>query len=55
MKIVEISEAEFNAIKEVGKTYYTNGCMFDDKTDNLLAFPFYKDESSEPEKFFKVV
>lgn len=38
MKIREITKDEFQKISEAEKTYFQNGVVFDERTDNLIAF-----------------
>ena len=39
MKLQEITEAEYNRLGYLPKnTDFSNGCIFDEETDNLLAF-----------------
>ena len=55
MGIVEITVQEWNELNYRKDTYFCNGCVFDEKTDNLLAFSYYEDELHEADKFYKVV
>ena len=55
MGIVEITVQEWNELNYRKDTYFCNGCVFDEKTDNLLAFGYYEDELHEAGKFYKVV
>lgn len=58
MKLQEITVKEFNRLcvcGDKGKTYFCNGCIFDEETDNLIAFSWYKDANSEASKYYKVV
>lgn len=55
MKLVEISEKEWNEIDKHNDNYFSNGCVFDEETDNLIAFCWYKDAISAASKFYKVV
>lgn len=54
MKLVEIEQEEYEKLLEARDTYFANGCAFDEATDNLIAFSWYKDATSEPYKFYKV-
>lgn len=55
MKLVEISEKEWNEIDKHNDNYFSNGCVFDEETDNLIAFCWYKDAMSAASKYYKVV
>lgn len=56
MRLKEITLAEYNRLcGDNGKTYFSNGCIFDEETDNLIAFCWYKDAKSEASKYYKVV
>lgn len=55
MKLKEIMIKEYNRLCGDKKTYFSNGCIFDEDTDNLIAFCWYKDAMSEASKFYKVV
>lgn len=54
MKLVEIEREEYEKLFEARDTYFANGCAFDEATDNLIAFSWYKNGVSEPYKFYKV-
>lgn len=36
-------------------TYFANGCIFDEETDNLIAFGWYKDAIHEVCKYYKII
>lgn len=56
MKIEEITEAEYKALfNRNEECYFANGCIFDEETDNLIAFGWYEDALHEASKFYKVV
>ena len=55
MKVIEITVAAWNEIAMSKGVYFCNGCLFDEKTDNLIAFGWYEDELHEVDKFYKVV
>ena len=55
MELKEITKEEFNELDNTSSTYFSNGCIFDEFTDNLIAFCWYKDGHSEASKWFKVV
>lgn len=56
MKLIEITEAEFNKLcPDNDKTYFVNGCLFDEETDNLVAFSWYASATEEASKYYKVV
>ncbi len=56
MKIQEITVAEFNRLCVNGdRTYFCNGCIFDEETDNLIAFSWYASATEEASKWYKVV
>lgn len=46
MKLKEITKSEFEEISNKYNTYFQNGVIFDDLTDNVVAF-----ENLEYEKF----
>ena len=43
MTCKEITVAEWNELDHREDTYFANGCIFDEKTDNLIAFSWYED------------
>ena len=55
MKVIEITVKEWNELNYNSKNYFANGCVFDEETDNLIAFSFYEDAYHEAGKFYKVV
>ena len=56
MKLQEITEAEYNRLGYLPKnTYFSNGCIFDEETDNLIAFSWYASATEEASKYYKVV
>ena len=55
MKLIELTEAEYEKLCSNCNYYFCNGCLFEQETDNLIAFEWYKDADSEPSKWFKVV
>lgn len=56
MKLIEITEAEFNSLcPDNDKTYFSNGCIFDEETDNLIAFSWYASATEAASKWYKVV
>ena len=36
-------------------TYFANGCLFEENTDNLIAFPVYDSATEERVKYLMVV
>lgn len=54
MKLIEITEAEWNELNQREETYFCNGCLFD-ITDNLLAFSWYPSATEAASKYYKVV
>ena len=55
MTCKEITVAEWNELDYREDTYFANGCVFDEKTDNLIAFSWYEDELHEAGKYYKLV
>lgn len=55
MTCKEITIAEWNDLDFKEDTYFANGCVFDEKTDNLIAFSWYEDELHEASKYYKIV
>lgn len=55
MQIVEITVQEWNELNYSKDNYFCNGCVFNKKTDNLIAFGHYEDELHEAGKFYKIV
>ena len=56
MKLKEITLGEYNRLcGNNEKTYFSNGCIFDEDTDNLIAFCWYKDYLHNVDKYFKVI
>lgn len=54
MKAVEITLGEWNKLNMSEDTYFVNGCLFDQTTDNLVAFAYYEDQYHEVGKYYKV-
>ena len=55
MKIVEITVAEWDELNFNLDNYFANGCVFNEETDNLIAFSWYEDALHEAKKYFKVI
>ena len=55
MQVVEITVNEWNELNYNSDNYFANGCVFDEATDNLIAFPVYEDGLHEAGKYYKVV
>jgi hypothetical protein len=55
MTCKEISVADWNKLSFSTGNYFANGCLFDEKTDNLVAFSWYEDELHEVGKYYQVV
>lgn len=56
MKVIEITEEEFNRLcPDNDKTYFSNGCIFDEGNDNLIAFSWYPSATEAASKWYKVV
>jgi hypothetical protein len=56
MKLKEITLDEFNRLcSDDDKTYFSNGCIFDEDTDNLIAFCWYASAIEAASKYYKVV
>lgn len=45
MTIKQITKTEYVEISDKETTYFVNGCIFDEETDNLLAFEKLQDET----------
>lgn len=54
MQLIEITKKEFDILDSRGDTYFANGCVFKDESDNLVAFPVYESGTSKPEKYYRV-
>ena len=56
MKLQEITLDEFNRLCPGNdKTYFSNGCIFDEENDNLIAFCWYASPTEAASKYYKVV
>lgn len=55
MKLVEITPEEMDKLDMSEKTYFSNGVLFDDETDNVVAFYWYPSPTSKASKYYKVV
>lgn len=55
MKVIEITEAEYNRLGDSSNTYFSNGCIFDAENDNLIAFSWYQSATEAASKWYKVV
>lgn len=57
MILKKISKKEFEKLQfDWKKNYTANGAVWDDETDNLIAFPIYKKiEDEEVEEFYKII
>lgn len=55
MELVEITEKEWNEIDTQNGSYFSNGCIFDEETDNLVAFSWYASATEAASKYYKVV
>lgn len=55
MTCKEITVEEFNRICGTSNTYFSNGCAFDEETDNLIAFSWYASATEKASKWYKVV
>jgi hypothetical protein len=55
MKLKEITLDEFNRLSPGNNTYFSNGCIFDEETDNLIAFSWYPSATEVASKYYKVV
>ena len=55
MKLVEITVQEWNELNFNSDHYFANGCVFEESTDNLVAFSYYEDAYHEAGKYYKVV
>lgn len=51
----EITVSEWNELNFREDTYFVNGCLFDKKKDNLIAFCWHKDEMHESGKCYKII
>ncbi len=55
MKVKEISVNDWDNLNFLEDTYFCNGCVFDEKTDNLIAFSWYENELHEVRKYFEII
>jgi len=55
MKLEEITEKEWERLDKDSHYYFANGCIFDEETDNLIAFQWYESAFTGPSKYYKVV
>lgn len=55
MEVIEITLDEWNRLNMSEDTYFANGCLFDEKTDNLVAFAHYEDQFHEAGKWYKII
>lgn len=55
MKLKEITFDEFNRLCSGNNTYFSNGCILDEDTDNLIAFCWYASATEAASKYYKVV
>ncbi len=55
MKLIEITEEQYDEICNSGDTYFANGVLFKLEMDNVIAFPWYQDAYSKLIKWFEVV
>lgn len=51
MKIIEITSEEFERINKEESIYFQNGVLFNDDTDNVVAFERYE---SDQVSYYKV-
>ena len=55
MKLQEITLDEFNRLgSDNNYTYFSNGCIFDEENDNLIAFSWYASATEAASKYYKV-
>lgn len=45
MTFKQITKTEYDELSNKETTYFVNGCIFDEETDNLLAFEKLEDET----------
>lgn len=57
MTLKKITKEEFEKLQyNWQKNYFANGAIWDEKTDNLIAFPKYTQiEDEEVEEFYKII
>lgn len=56
MILKKISEKEFEELQYDWKNYFANGAVWEEETDNLIAFPKYTYINDEEiEEFYKIV
>lgn len=55
MKLIEIGDIEFALLAKCDDTYFSNGVLFDDDNDNVIAFPVYENPTEEPKTYYKVM
>lgn len=55
MTLKKITKEEFEKLEYNMKNYFANGAIWEEETDNLIAFPKYtKIEDEEVEEFYKI-
>lgn len=52
MQLVEIDMAEYDDLSNLSDTYFVNGVVFDDMTDNVVAIMEYTESGM---KYYKMV
>ena len=55
MELKKLTISEWNELNFRDDTYFINGCLFEEHTDNLIAFPVYDSGSHEPVEYLMVV
>ena len=55
IRLLELTIPEMNDLNFRSDTYFANGCLFEENTDNLIAFPVYDSATEEPVKYLMVV
>ena len=55
MELKKLTIPEWNELNFRSDTYFANGCLFEENTDNLIAFPVYDSGMEEPVKYMMVV
>ena len=55
MRVIEITVQEWDELNFSSENYFANGCVFEESTDNLIAFSWYEDSYHKAGKYYKVV
>lgn len=55
IRLIQLTIPEWNDLNFRSDTYFANGCLFEESTDNLIAFPVYDSGIEDPVKYLMVV